>query len=293
MTFQTRPTVPTAPAWSTETPGAGHFASIPIFHASLLGGGLFERNVVLRGERPQAASDDSDRAEFGPGGVHHIGGGGALLAQKSVLTIPTLQIVLCAGYGDLHCFPGQRTVPLRTPKHRQPRAGEQLGGLLPVSEPLLGPSPLPEDAVRGVLAADFRAGAAAGVAAVQDRALSTRTSKQPALKLSQPPGRGSGRHSFPGSDLGCWNRQRRAVGRLPQAPRAEHSRRLRAARPEAHPPCLNAGLPLGDGSHPRGHSARRAASTLWTAGRTLSRHAWPRHAANRKLGPGDRWSPSA
>lgn len=65
---------------------------------------------MLRGEGPQAASDDSDSAEFGPGCVHHIGGGGALLAQKSVLTISTLQIVLCAGYGDLHCFPGQRKV---------------------------------------------------------------------------------------------------------------------------------------------------------------------------------------
>lgn len=83
---------------------------------------------MLRGEGPQAARDDSNRAEFGPGCVHHIGGGGALLAQKSVLTIPALQIVLCAGYGDLHCFPGQRAVPLRTPEHRQSREAEQLRG---------------------------------------------------------------------------------------------------------------------------------------------------------------------
>lgn len=85
---------------------------------------------MLRGERPQAARDDSDRAEFGPGCVHHIGGGGALFAQKSVLTIPAFQIVLCAGYGDLHCFPGQLAVPFRTPKHRQSREVEQLGGFL-------------------------------------------------------------------------------------------------------------------------------------------------------------------
>lgn len=70
---------------------------------------------MLRGEGPQAASDDSDSAEFGPGCVHHIGGGGVLLAQKSVLTISTLQIVLCAGYGDLHCFPGPAQGPLQNP----------------------------------------------------------------------------------------------------------------------------------------------------------------------------------
>lgn len=103
--------------------GRGKLTSIPIFHASLLGGGLFERNVMLRGEGPQAARDDSDRAELGPGCVH-IGGVGALLAQKSVLTIPALQIVLCAGYGDLHRFPRQRTVPLRTPEPRQSREVE-------------------------------------------------------------------------------------------------------------------------------------------------------------------------
>lgn len=110
--------------------------SIPIFHASLLRGGLFERNVVLRGEGPQAASDDSDSAEFGPGCVHHIGGGGALLAQKSVLAIPTLQIVLCASDGDLHCFPS------RNPGHGQSRS-LAVGGLF-LLEPLL--APLPGDA---------------------------------------------------------------------------------------------------------------------------------------------------
>lgn len=88
-------------------PGQRNRTSIPIFHASLLCGGLFERNVMLGGEGPQAARDESDRAELGPGCVHHIGGVGALLAQKPVLTIPTLQIVLCAGDGDLHCFPGR------------------------------------------------------------------------------------------------------------------------------------------------------------------------------------------
>lgn len=71
--------------------------------------------MVLRGEGPQAARDDSDRAEFGPGCVH-IGGVGALLAQKSVLTIPALQIVLCAGYGDLHRFPGAAHGPSQNPR---------------------------------------------------------------------------------------------------------------------------------------------------------------------------------
>lgn len=62
-------------------------------------------------------------------------------------------------------------------------------------QPLLGPAPLPEDAGRGVLAADFSAAQVAG-------ALSTGTRKQPALKLSQPPERGSGSPTFPGSNLG-------------------------------------------------------------------------------------------
>lgn len=135
----------------TGTPDRENLRSIPIFHASLLCGGLFERNVMLRGERPQAARDDRDRAEFGPGCVHHIGGGGALLAQKSVLTIPTLQIVLCAGYGDLHCFPGQRTVPLRT---QSTGSHERLSSWEGVCSSF-NPSwlPLPGGAVRGVPAA--------------------------------------------------------------------------------------------------------------------------------------------
>lgn len=96
---------------------------------------------MLRGEGPQAASDDSDSAEFGPGCVHHIGGGGALLAQKSVLTISTLQIVLCAGYGDLHCFPGQRKVlsePHSTGGRQRVSSWGDFGCLLTPLTPLPG-----------------------------------------------------------------------------------------------------------------------------------------------------------
>lgn len=60
---------------------------------------------MLRGEGPQAASDDSDSAEFGPGCVHHIGGGGVLLAQKSVLTISTLK--LCSVQAIETCIASQ------------------------------------------------------------------------------------------------------------------------------------------------------------------------------------------
>lgn len=128
-----------APVRNWEAPGRGNLTSIPIFHASLLCGGLFERDVVLRGEGPQAARDDSNRAEFGPGRAHHIGGGGALLAQKSVLTVPTLQIVLCAGYGDLHCFPGQHTEPQNTGSHERSSSwGVSARLLTPPCSPSLG-----------------------------------------------------------------------------------------------------------------------------------------------------------
>lgn len=96
---------------------------------------------MLRGEGPQAASDDSDSAEFGPGCVHHIGGVGALLAQKSVLTISTLQIVLCAGYGDLHCFPGQSKVlsePHNTGGRQRVSSWGDFGCLLTPLAPLPG-----------------------------------------------------------------------------------------------------------------------------------------------------------
>lgn len=103
---------------------------------------------MLRGEGPQAASDDSDSAEFGPGCVHHIGGGGVLLAQKSVFTISTLQIVLCAGYRDLHCFPGPAQGPLRTPQHRRSAEGEQLGDFCCLLIPLAPPSWMPSEESR-------------------------------------------------------------------------------------------------------------------------------------------------
>lgn len=154
---------------------------------------------MLRGEGPQAASDDSDSAEFGPGCVHHIGGGGVLLAQKSVFTISTLQIVLCAGYRDLHCFPGPAQGPLRTPQHRRSAEGEQLGDfcclLIPLAPPFL-------DAFRGVPAADFRAHRVSGEAGVQDRVPGTQRSKQPSWKLSQQLERGSASPIFPGCELG-------------------------------------------------------------------------------------------
>lgn len=154
---------------------------------------------MLRGEGAQAASDDSNRAEFGPGCVHHIGGGGALLAQKSVLTIPTLQIMLGAGYGDLHCFPGHRAVPLRTPEHRQSGEIEQLGGsarlLTPPCSLFLG---MPAEESSRLTS---ESGKVAGVSAVQDRVPDTSRSKQPALKLSRQLERGSGSQIFPGSNL--------------------------------------------------------------------------------------------
>ena len=175
--------------------------------------------------------------------------------------------MLGAGYGDLHCFPGHRAVPLRTPEHRQPGEIEQLGGsarlLTPPCSLFLG---MPaEESSR--LASE--SGKVAGAAAVQDGVPDTNRSKQPALKLSRQLERGSGSQIFPGSNLAWLNSQIRVVGRLGQTPGAKHSRWLHAALPEARPPCLNAGSPLSDGSNPRRHTARCAASTLWTAGRML------------------------
>lgn len=153
---------------------------------------------MLRGEGPQAASDDSDGAEFGPGCVHHIGGGGALLAQKSVLTISTLQIVLCAGYGDLHCFPGQRKV-LSEPHSTGGRQRVSSWGTAAVFQPL---SPHFLGAFSGVPAADFRAHGGAGGAEVQHRVPGTQRSKQRGWNLSQQLERGSASPVFPGCDLG-------------------------------------------------------------------------------------------
>lgn len=153
---------------------------------------------MLRGEGPQAASDDSDSAEFGPGCVHHIGGGGALLAQKSVLTISTLQIVLCAGYGDLHCFPGQRKVlsePHSTGGRQRVSSWGDFGCLLALL-------PLFLDAFRGVPAANFRTHTVAEEAEGQDRVPGTQRSKQPSWKLSQQLERESASPIFPSCDLG-------------------------------------------------------------------------------------------
>lgn len=110
----------------------------------------------------------------------------------------------------------------------------------------------------------------AGVAAGQDRVRGTERSKQPALKLSRQLERGSGSQIFAGSNLGWFNSQIRAVGRLSQTLRAEHSCWLHAALPGAGPRRLNAGSLLGDGSDPRRHTAGCAASTLWTTGRMLN-----------------------
>lgn len=153
---------------------------------------------MLRGEGPQAASNDRDGAEFGPRCVHHIGGGGALLAQKSVLTISTLQIVLCAGYGDLHCFPGQRKV-LSEPHSTGARQRVSSWGIAAAFLPLL---PHFLGARRGVAAAGSRAHGAPGEAEVQDRVPGTQRSKQPSWKLSPQLERGSASAVFPGCDLG-------------------------------------------------------------------------------------------
>ena len=50
-------------------------------------------------EGAEAARDDGHGAELGPGLVHHVGAGGALLA---VVSIPPLQVVVCTGDGHLH-----------------------------------------------------------------------------------------------------------------------------------------------------------------------------------------------
>ena len=51
------------------------------------------------GEGAEAASDDGHGAKLGPGLVHHIGAGGALLA---VVPIAPLQVVVRTGDGHLH-----------------------------------------------------------------------------------------------------------------------------------------------------------------------------------------------
>lgn len=50
-------------------------------------------------EGAEAACDDGHGAELGPGLVHHVGAGGALLA---VVPIAPLQVVVRAGDGHLH-----------------------------------------------------------------------------------------------------------------------------------------------------------------------------------------------
>lgn len=100
-------------------------ATVPIFHASLLGGGFLERDVVLRGEGPQAAGDNRHRPEFGPGGVHHVGSSGVLLADEPLFPIATLQVVLRAGDGHLH----------RAPRPRGPGAWGTSPGRSPQSKP--------------------------------------------------------------------------------------------------------------------------------------------------------------
>lgn len=70
----------------------------PVLHARVLPCGLLERDVAW-GEGAKAASDDGHRAELGPGLVHHVGAGGALLA---VVPIAPLQVVVRTGYGHLH-----------------------------------------------------------------------------------------------------------------------------------------------------------------------------------------------
>ncbi|KAJ1088119.1 hypothetical protein NDU88_001278 [Pleurodeles waltl] len=74
---------------------------LPVFHASLLGGGLLQGDVVLGREGAQAARDDGHGAEPGARGVHHVGGAGVLLAVPLV-PIAALQVVLRAGDGHLH-----------------------------------------------------------------------------------------------------------------------------------------------------------------------------------------------
>lgn len=71
----------------------------PVLHARVFPRGLLERDVA-GGEGSEAAGDDGHGAELGPGLVHHVGAGGALLAVVS--SIPPLQVVVRAGDGHLH-----------------------------------------------------------------------------------------------------------------------------------------------------------------------------------------------
>lgn len=70
----------------------------PVLHARVFPRRLFERDVA-RGEGAEAAGNDGHCPELGPGLVHHVGAGGALLA---VVPIAPLQVVIRTGDGHLH-----------------------------------------------------------------------------------------------------------------------------------------------------------------------------------------------
>lgn len=58
---------------------------------------------MLRSESSQTPGDDGHGAEPCPGCIDNVWAAGVLLAVP-IVPIPTLEVVLCAGYRDLHGF---------------------------------------------------------------------------------------------------------------------------------------------------------------------------------------------
>lgn len=85
--------------------------------------------MVLRGKCPQTASNNSHCPKFCPGCIHYVRGSGVLLADESVFTISTLQVVVCAGDGHLHRALGTPSVTVQSPRPppRRPQAAQQRG----------------------------------------------------------------------------------------------------------------------------------------------------------------------
>lgn len=190
-------------------------------------------------------------------------GGGACLLRSLSSPFRTLQIMLGAGYGDLHCFPGTAR-SLRIPEYRQSERSSSWEGLLRLLT-LLAPSFLRMPAEESSRLTSESGKVAGGLRCRTESQTPTEVNSQP-LSCHSSWSADQALKSFPGSNLAY--QQPNPCSREAWADAwAKHLCWLHAALPEARPPCLNAGSPLGDGSNPRRHTARCAASTLWTTGR--------------------------